>query len=183
MNLKNKLFFCIVALLIIFFGGLWLTYPSFIFYSIIEVKNEIFVEKIFSDDNIEKVQTLAVSKSEDERFMAMTGTIIKDTEELNYIAIFQKLPFIDRYHLVFKSIYTGEAVKKNECIMKIQEEVIKNFFIKYDISVYADVILVKSRININSIFIFLLSFLASFLGRKIRQELSPKEGIGVEERK
>lgn len=171
MNLKNKLFIGIVIVGIIFFGGFFYTYPKLAFYEKSEFTNQDFFSEIFSNIDFERIQSLNVSKSEDERFMAMTGTLIKKDEELNYIVVFNKLPFIDQYHLAFDSIYSGESVKSNECIMEITDDVIKTPFLKYNLAVYNDVILVKSRINIYFIATFLLIFSVSMLGRKIKKEL------------
>lgn len=168
MSIKNELFFGILIVCIIFFGGLLYTYPQF--YENSEIVDENSVREILSDSNFQKIQSFNISRSENGRFIAMTGTLIKKEEELNYIAVFNKLPFIEYYHLAFDSIYRGEAVKTSECIMEIADDVIKTPFLKYNLSIYADVILVKSRINTYFIDTSLLIIAALMLGRKIKKE-------------
>ena len=170
MNVKNKMFFRIVIVGMIFLGFFY-TYPKLAFYGKSEFINQNFISEILSNSDFERIHSFNVSKSEDERFMAMTGTLIKNDEKLNYIVVFNKLPFIDHYHLAFDSIYNGESVKTNECIMEITDDVIKTPFLKYNLAVYNDVILVKSQINIYFIATFLLIFFVLTLGRKIRKEL------------
>lgn len=169
MDSKKRILISIVTIGIIFLGGFWVTYPTLSFYEKSEITNKN-AEEFFSKSDLVEIKSCNISKSADEKFMAMTGTLIKKDEAFNYIAVFHKIPFVDRYALALDSVYFGEAPKTSECIMEVSDDVIKTFFLKYKLLVYTDVILVTPRINTYYIFTFLVVFLASILGRKFREE-------------
>lgn len=167
MKQKNNYYIIGICLLLVF-GLFYINYSNSTFVSIENISSEKEIIKIISYDNEPiKIGTINTSWSDDRKFSAMSGQLLKGAEELNYIVVLSKIPFLPYYYCEFESIYTSSKNTTSNSIFKTGD-FIKTFLFQYELDIHTNNIEVTKTIYWGNILYLAFTFTIVLLVRKWR---------------
>lgn len=145
--MKHKKNFYIIGICILLLLGLYyINYSNSKFVSIENISSEKDIIKIISYDNEPiKISTINASWSDDKKFSAVNGQLLKGTEKLNYIVVFSKIPFLPYYYCEFESIHTSSKNNTSNSVFKTGD-LIKTYLFKYELDIHTNNIEVTKTI-------------------------------------
>jgi hypothetical protein len=165
----KKNFYIIGICILLLFGLYFVNYSNSRFISIENVSSKNDIIKIISYDNEPiKISIINTSWSDDKKFSAVSGQLLKGDEKLNYIVVFSKIPFLPYYYCEFESIYTSSENNTSNSVFRTGD-LIKTFLFKYELDIHTNNIDVSKTIYWGNILYLTFMFTLVFAVRKWRK--------------
>ena len=171
MKYKKNTYIIGICILLLF-GLYYINYSNSTFVSIGNISSENDIIKIISYDNEPiKISTINTSWSNDKKFSAVSGQLLKGAEKLKYIVVFSKIPFLSYYYCEFESIYTSSINNTGNSVFKTGD-LIKTYLFKYELDIHTNSIEVTKTIYWGNILYLAFAFTLVFVVRIWRKNRS-----------